>query len=150
MDIIGENGAKGLKCHLKYIPYSYFTRDTQRKVKGLVMNSDSQVKFVINGTWDTKIEIAPVISTTGSTDSPVYKTGAYKCVWQRRLPPPDSDKYYSFTLLASQLNEIEEGVPPTDSRLRPDQRLMEHCRWDESNTEKLRFESWMTNFFCGN
>ena len=32
---------------------------------------------------------------------------------------------YNLTLLAVQLNEPEEGVAPTDSRNRPDQRLME-------------------------
>lgn len=43
-------------------------------------------------------------------------------------------------MLAAQLNEPEEGVAPTDSRLRPDQRLMEEGRWDEANREKLRLE----------
>lgn len=38
------------------------------------------------------------------------------------------------------MNEPEEGVAPTDSRLRPDQRLMEDGRWDEANAEKLRLE----------
>lgn len=31
-------------------------------------------------------------------------------------------------------------MAPTDSRLRPDQRLMEQGDWDESNKEKLRLE----------
>lgn len=140
MEIIGQQSAKGIKCHLKYIPYSYFTRDTQRRVKGVVMNKQNEVKWVINGTWDNKIEIAPVISTSGSADSPVYKTGNYKTIWTRRLPPPDSEKYYNFTILACQLNEPEEGVAPTDSRLRPDQRLMEDCFWNESNQQKVRLE----------
>lgn len=52
----------------------------------------------------------------------------------------DCDKYYSFTELACQLNEPEEGVAPTDSRNRPDQRLMENGNWDEANVEKLRLE----------
>lgn len=47
---------------------------------------------------------------------------------------------YYFTEFAVQLNEPEQGVPPTDSRLRPDQRLMEEGRWDEANQEKLRLE----------
>lgn len=140
MEIFGENNAKGVKCHLKYLPYSYFTRDTQRRVKGVVMDSMNQVKWVINGTWDSKIEIAPVTSTSGSTENPVYKTGNYKTAWTRRMPPPDSDKYYNFTLLACQLNEPEPNVAPTDSRLRPDQRLMEDGKWNESNQEKLRLE----------
>ena len=47
---------------------------------------------------------------------------------------------YNFTELAIQLNEPEQGVAPTDTRLRPDQRLMENALWDEANTEKLRLE----------
>lgn len=42
--------------------------------------------------------------------------------------------------MACQLNEPENGIAPTDSRLRPDQRLMEDGRWDEANAEKLRLE----------
>lgn len=92
MEIIGQKSAKGIVCHLKYIPYSYFTRDTQRRVKGVVMNRDGEVKWVVNGTWDNKIESAPVISTSGTPDSPVYKTGNYKTIWTRRPPPADSEK----------------------------------------------------------
>lgn len=47
---------------------------------------------------------------------------------------------YNFTELAIQLNEPEEGVAPSDSRLRPDQRLMEEAKWDEANIEKVRLE----------
>nr|XP_031832165.1 oxysterol-binding protein 1 isoform X1 [Nomia melanderi] len=137
-DII--NHKEGIKCHLKYTPYSYFSRDSQRKVKGVVMNSNNEVKWVVQGTWDSKIEIAPVISTSGTPDNPVYKTGPYILAWKRRMPPDDSDKYYNFTELACQLNELEDGIAPTDSRFRPDQRLMENGQWDEANAEKLRLE----------
>lgn len=47
---------------------------------------------------------------------------------------------YFFSSLALTLNEPEEGVAPTDSRRRPDQRLMEDGRWDEANAEKQRLE----------
>jgi len=53
---------------------------------------------------------------------------------------PDSEKFYCFTLLACQLNEMEDGVAPTDSRRRPDQRLMEEGHFEEANSEKLRLE----------
>lgn len=43
MDIIGFDGAAGIKCHLKYVPYSYFTRDSQRRVKGCVMDANGDV-----------------------------------------------------------------------------------------------------------
>ncbi|KAK1130509.1 hypothetical protein K0M31_018641 [Melipona bicolor] len=134
------NHKQGIKCHLKYTPYSYFSRDSQRKVKGVVMNSNNEVKWVVQGTWDSKIEIAPVISTSGTPDNPVYKTGPYILAWKRRMPPEDSEKYYNFTELACQLNEPEEGIAPTDSRFRPDQKLMESGEWDKANAEKLRLE----------
>lgn len=47
---------------------------------------------------------------------------------------------YYFSALALTLNEPEEGVGLTDSRLRPDQKLMEEGRWDEANSEKQRLE----------
>ncbi len=47
---------------------------------------------------------------------------------------------YNFTQLAIELNEPEENVAPTDSRHRPDQRLMEQALWDDANKEKLRLE----------
>lgn len=47
---------------------------------------------------------------------------------------------YHFTKLAIELNEPEEGVAPTDSRNRPDQRLMEEGNWDEANKVKNELE----------
>lgn len=138
MEIVGEQNAREYKCHLKYLPYSYFTRDSQRRIKGVVMNPQKQVKWVLNGTWDNKMELAQVTGVSGSDENPVYKTGNYKTIWQRRMPPADCDKYYNFTTFACQLNEEEAGIAPTDSRLRPDQRLMENAQWDESNVHKLR------------
>ena len=92
------------------------------------------------GTWDDKVEITPVVGSSGSSENAIYQTGSVTLAWKRNMPAPDADKYYGFTLLAAQLNEPEEGVAPTDSRLRPDQRLMEDGRWDEANAEKVRLE----------
>lgn len=52
----------------------------------------------------------------------------------------NAENMYYFSELALTLNEHEDGVAPTDSRLRPDQRLMEKGHWDEANTEKQRLE----------
>lgn len=140
MEITGKGTAQGIKCHLKFIPYSYFTRDSQRRVKGVVMDGSGSVKWIINGTWDDQVEIAPVTGDSGTASNPVYETGSSVLAWKRRPPPEDSEKFYNFTLLAAQLNEPEEGVAPTDSRLRPDQRLMEEGKWDDANKEKIRLE----------
>lgn len=52
----------------------------------------------------------------------------------------NAENMYFFSSLALTLNEPEEGVAPTDSRLRPDQRLMEAGLWDEANLQKQRLE----------
>ena len=71
---------------------------------------------------------------------PSLEIGESKLLWKKSPPAPESEKYYNFSRFACELNEEEEGVSPTDSRLRPDQRLMEVGRWDEANTEKVRLE----------
>lgn len=43
MEIIGEGSAQGIRCHLKFLPYSYFSKDTQRKVTGVVENANGKV-----------------------------------------------------------------------------------------------------------
>lgn len=48
------------------------------------------------------------------------------------------ENMYQFTKLAVELNEEENGVAPTDSRLRHDQRIMEQGNFDEANTVKER------------
>jgi hypothetical protein len=93
------------------------------------------------GTWTEKIEGGPVESTSGRhAHSHHMETRNMKLLWQRKMPPAYLEKMYNFTQLAIELNEFEEDVAPTDSRRRPDQRLMEEGRWDEANQEKLRVE----------
>ncbi|XP_049879302.1 oxysterol-binding protein 1 isoform X2 [Pectinophora gossypiella] len=139
MDIVGEAGpAHGYVAHLKYLPYGYFSKDTQRKVTGVIKDPNGVPRYVLQGYWDNRVEVAPV--TSASADNTQCKTGKFSVAWERVPEPPDSDKWYNFSLLAAQLNEPEQGVAPTDSRLRPDQRLMEEGLWDEANKEKLRLE----------
>ncbi|KAK6057045.1 hypothetical protein COOONC_05443 [Cooperia oncophora] len=63
-----------------------------------------------------------------------------KRIWTVNPPPPGAERMHNFTRLAIELNEPEPGVAPTDSRLRPDQRLMEEGKWDEANAKKLELE----------
>lgn len=52
----------------------------------------------------------------------------------------NAENMHYFSSLALTLNEQEEGIAPTDSRLRPDQRMMEAGLWDEANIHKQRLE----------
>ncbi|KAK7934013.1 hypothetical protein WMY93_004909 [Mugilogobius chulae] len=129
-------------CQLKFYPYSYFSRDVPRKVTGLVADAVGQAHYVLSGTWDDKMESAKILqSSRGSSEGKtVYQTLSPKLLWKKYPLPENAEKMYHFSSLALTLNEPEDGVAPTDSRLRPDQRLMEEGRWDEANAQKQRLE----------
>lgn len=56
-------------------------------------------------------------------------------------PVPNSEKQYGYTKFSMTLNEPDDSVTcPTDSRLRPDQRLLENGKLDEAGNEKYRLE----------
>uniref|UniRef100_A0A1I7XT49 Oxysterol-binding protein n=1 Tax=Heterorhabditis bacteriophora TaxID=37862 RepID=A0A1I7XT49_HETBA len=154
------NHGTGDKCSLKFIPYSYFSRETPRKIYGVIKDSSGTPRLVVQGTWDKSVEMLKVIRVSGNGDKTRIETDSNsKRIWTVNPPPINSDKMHNFTRLAIELNEPEEGIAPTDSRLRPDQRLMEEGRstslivslftiskksyllsWDESNKRKLEVE----------
>ncbi|XP_008274769.1 oxysterol-binding protein 2 isoform X1 [Stegastes partitus] len=133
-------------CQLKFSPYSYFSRDVPRKVTGVVADSGGQAHYILSGTWDEKMESAKIVqSSRGGSGSEgkqktVYQTLSPKLLWKKYPLPENAENMYYFSALALTLNEPEEGIGQTDSRLRPDQRLMEDGRWDEANSEKQRLE----------
>nr|CDS32970.2 oxysterol binding protein 1 [Hymenolepis microstoma] len=142
IDII--NHTTGDKCHLTFKQYSYFSSEVPRRVTGAVTDKTGKVHGIIGGTWDEFIEYAPVITdSTGSSNKHVIETGPPIQLWRVSPLPPEAEKMYNFTQFAMQLNDKPENEPnlcPTDSRLRPDQRLMEDGSWDEANAEKVRLE----------
>ncbi|XP_069768893.1 oxysterol-binding protein 1-like isoform X3 [Narcine bancroftii] len=144
VDIV--NRRTGDKCHLKFAPYSYFSRDVARKVTGLVTDSAGKAHFVLSGTWDEKMECSRVLQSSHGVNGAegrqktVYETLRSRELWRKHQIPEHAETMYYFSDLALTLNEPETGVAPTDSRRRPDQRLMENGRWDEANVEKQRLE----------
>lgn len=58
--------------------------------------------------------------------------------------PPDHQRYYGFTRFAMELNELgPDGhlLPPTDTRLRPDQRALEEGDINAAEQLKLQLEN---------
>ncbi|KAK2845320.1 hypothetical protein Q7C36_010174 [Tachysurus vachellii] len=133
-------------CQLKFSPYSYFSREVPRKVTGVVSDSEGQAHYILSGTWDDRMESAKIVqSSCGSNNAEgkqktVYQTLTPRLLWKKYPLPENAENMYFFSSLALTLNEEEDGVCVTDSRLRPDQRLMEDGRWDEANMEKQRLE----------
>ncbi|NXI04234.1 OSBP1 protein, partial [Pachycephala philippinensis] len=139
------NHKTGDKCSLKFVPYSYFSRDVARKVTGEVMDPSGKVHFLLLGTWDEKMDCYKVQVGTGDNGAEA-RPRAHEAedsrvlLWKRNPLPKYAENMYYFSELALTLNAPENGTAPTDSRRRPDQRLMENGRWDEANAEKQRLE----------
>ncbi|XP_057699474.1 oxysterol-binding protein 1-like isoform X4 [Corythoichthys intestinalis] len=140
------NHKTGDRCHLKFSPYSYFSRDVQRKVTGVVTDAEGKAHYVLSGTWDDKLELSRILQSSTGADGnegkqrTVYRTLKAKEIWRKNPLPEGAENMYFFSALALTLNEDEEGVAPTDSRRRPDQRLMEEGQWEAANAEKQRLE----------
>uniref|UniRef100_A0A1E1X9K1 Putative oxysterol-binding protein 1 n=1 Tax=Amblyomma aureolatum TaxID=187763 RepID=A0A1E1X9K1_9ACAR len=139
-----RNHTRGHVARLKFHPYSYFSREPPRRVTGLVSDAEGAAAWLLQGNWDGQLECARVLSAAanpaGAGGRPLVESGSLRVIWKRRLPGAEYERMYNFTVLACQLNEPEDGVAPTDSRLRPDQRLMEEGNWDEANQVKLQLE----------
>ena len=145
MDIVNHTTRD--TCHVKFNSWSLWNQSQAKQVTGVISDAKGQARWVVRGKWDDRMEGAPVErirhgSNLSSNDpDQVLETGDYRVLWQRRAPPPNSEKMYNFTQLAIELNEPEDGIAPTDSRHRPDQRLMETGYWDEANKQKEYLEN---------
>jgi hypothetical protein len=70
----------------------------------------------------------------------LLETKSPRRLWTINPPYKNNEKMYHFTKLAIELNEEDPEVAPTDSRRRPDQRLMEKGEWDDANRIKNELE----------
>ena len=135
------NHKTGDYCKHKYFPYSYFSRDTSQKVSGVIMDKNDKAHYVMSGTWDSHMDCAKIVSVNDTNRSkPLHKTLQPKQLWHKNSLPINAEKMYFFSTFALTLNDDEPDIAPTDSRLRPDQKLMENGEWDKANETKLRLE----------
>ena len=129
------------QCHMKFEPYSYFGGIAKKVTGRITSSNDSEkVEWFLNGTWDSKLEASKVIGSGQVKGKSSLEVSDSELLWKAHPPYPGSEAFYNMSKFACELNEEEEGVAPTDSRLRPDQRLMETGDWDDANTEKVRLE----------
>lgn len=84
------------------------------------------------------------LGLTGKWTESLRRTDTGATIWTVGPLVPDAPKVYGFTTFAAALNqitEIEEGhLPPTDSRLRPDQQALEAGDIDKAEALKARLE----------
>ena len=94
----------------------------------------AQLSVGLVGKWTTSLAITDH-DTVRQRDNPIWTVGDLT---------PNAAKCYGFTSFTASLNEItslETGrLPPTDSRLRPDQRFVESGNLDQAETLKASLE----------
>jgi len=119
-------------CIIEAEPYDWF-KGNVGNLTGKVIDASGAVRYTIQGNWNDSISV----QKTKGNEPP-------RLVWKKIAPPAHSKEQYYFTGFTTTLNEIEPGqkefLPPTDSRLRPDQQLYEVGKTEEAQAEKDRLE----------
>ncbi|XP_040289567.1 oxysterol-binding protein-related protein 3 isoform X3 [Bufo bufo] len=129
-EIIIKN-TKNRNCHCKvnFIKAKYWNPNVH-EIEGSVMDGNSKVVYRLFGKWHESLFY-------GSPSSPI-------CIWRTNPMPKDHELYYGFTKFALQLNELEPKtkplLPSTDTRVRPDQRLLEEGNVEGAEAQKQRIE----------
>lgn len=131
------NTERTIKSHLCF----FFDFKSSFQVHGFVQDNRTGEKVaILIGKWDEAMYYV--------LGDPTTKPKGYDpmteavLLWERDKSPTKTR--YNLSPFAISLNEITPGMmdklPPTDSRLRPDQRHLENGEYEAANAEKLRLE----------
>ncbi|XP_076914332.1 oxysterol-binding protein-related protein 2A-like [Bidens hawaiensis] len=131
-------GNRDLSCKLRFKEQSILERNPHQ-VHGFVEDNNGKKHATLFGKWDDSMYYI-----NGEGTSKTKDMVDENLLWKRTLPPVNLTRY-NLTSFAITLNELTPGLkeklPPTDSRLRPDQRHLENGEYDMANAEKLRLET---------
>ncbi|KAH9756843.1 Oxysterol-binding protein-related protein 1C [Citrus sinensis] len=133
-------GNREYSCKLKFKEQSIIDRNPHQ-VHGIVQDRNGKTVATLFGKWDESIHY--VIGECSGKGKELESLSEACLLWKRSKPPKYPTRY-NFTRFAITLNEVTPGLkeklPPTDSRLRPDQRCLENGEYEMANSEKLRLE----------
>ncbi|CAF2043439.1 unnamed protein product [Brassica napus] len=133
-------GSAEYSCKLKFKEQSIIDRNPHQ-VHGIVQDKSGKTMATMFGKWEESMHYV-MGDCSGKGKLSEDMSGA-QLLWKWSKPPGNATKY-NLTRFAVTLNELTPGMkeklPPTDSRLRPDQRYLENSEFEMANTEKLRLE----------
>ncbi|KJE92277.1 oxysterol-binding protein [Capsaspora owczarzaki ATCC 30864] len=138
-EMVISNAAHDLECRLNFVKSGYFGSPTREVIGKVVQVSSGRVLAELQGCWHQSLYAHKGGANTANGKQPQQGT----CIWSVHPLPPNNDQYYGFTTFALTLNESREGehYPETDTRLRPDQRMLEQGDVDLAEKEKQRIEN---------
>ncbi|CAN6723470.1 unnamed protein product [Malus baccata var. baccata] len=128
-------GNRQHSCKLKFKEQSILDRNPHQ-VHGFVEDVTGKKVATLFGKWDESMHYV-----NGDGSGKLSPSDA-SLLWKSSKPP--NVTRYNLTSFAMTLNELtpglQEKLPPTDSRLRPDQRHLENGEYEKANAEKQRLE----------
>uniref|UniRef100_A0A3B4TIF0 Oxysterol-binding protein n=1 Tax=Seriola dumerili TaxID=41447 RepID=A0A3B4TIF0_SERDU len=117
------------QCKVTFVKAKSWS-STVNEIEGVVTDSNGKVVHSIFGKWHESVFKGDPPSAT--------------CIWRANPMPVDQEQYYGFTQFAVELNELDSTLrpllPPTDTRFRPDQRLLEEGNPEAAEEQKQRIE----------
>nr|XP_040020542.1 oxysterol-binding protein-related protein 3 isoform X1 [Gasterosteus aculeatus aculeatus]XP_040020543.1 oxysterol-binding protein-related protein 3 isoform X1 [Gasterosteus aculeatus aculeatus] len=117
------------QCKITFVKAKYWN-SSGNEVEGAVTDNKGKVVHRLFGKWQEAVFCGDPPSAT--------------CVWRANAMPVDLEQYYGFTKFAIELNELDPSLqlllPPSDTRLRVDQRLLETGNLEAAEEHKQRIE----------
>uniref|UniRef100_A0A8C9XIA1 Oxysterol-binding protein n=1 Tax=Sander lucioperca TaxID=283035 RepID=A0A8C9XIA1_SANLU len=112
------------QCKITFVKAKYWNSSVN-EVEGAITDNKGKVIHKLFGKWQEAVFCGDPPSAT--------------CIWRANL-----EQYYGFTKFAIELNELDPSLklllPPTDTRLRVDQRLLEEGNLEAAEEQKQRIE----------
>uniref|UniRef100_A0A7N8XG25 Oxysterol-binding protein n=1 Tax=Mastacembelus armatus TaxID=205130 RepID=A0A7N8XG25_9TELE len=117
------------QCKITFVKAKYWNSSVN-EVEGSITDQKGKVIHRLFGKWNEAVFCGDPPSAT--------------CIWRANPVPVDHEQYYGFTKFAVELNELGPCLklllPPTDTRLRVDQRLLEEGNLEAAEEQKQRIE----------
>ncbi|XP_077213391.1 oxysterol-binding protein-related protein 1C-like isoform X2 [Tasmannia lanceolata] len=142
-------GTHEYSCKLKFKEQSIIDRNPHQ-VQGIVQDRNGKTVATLFGKWDESMHyVLGDFSGKKKRSEPLSDA----CLLWKRTKLSIFPTRYNFSRFAITLNELTPGLkeklPPTDSRLRSDQRCLENGEYEMANAEKLRLEQRQRQFIMG-
>ncbi|XP_068605559.1 oxysterol-binding protein-related protein 7-like [Brachionichthys hirsutus] len=128
--VINNKKSDVCTCKITFVKSNYWSSDGKNEIQGVVLNRAGEVVHRFGGFWHEGI-------FCDTLPSP-------KCLWKPNVQPDDHFDFYGFSRYVRELNELTPELlavlPPTDTRFRPDQRLLEEGKVTEADKKKDEVE----------
>ncbi|RDW61274.1 uncharacterized protein DSM5745_10772 [Aspergillus mulundensis] len=136
-----KNWTTGEVCYLDFKPRGW-KASSAYQVTGKVVDKEGSPRWSIGGRWNDKIYARHTPGFEAAVSGQDPESAKTILVWQANPRPTGIP--FNLTPFVITLNALTDSLrpqlPPTDTRLRPDQRAMEEGEYDFAANEKHRVE----------